>query len=441
MSNEEILNKRWEKTDKTLKDYLKKFNKLGVETIDKLIEMFDTLNITFSDMNKPISKKEKRKLDRKIDEWSKEGILTDYLAYLVSSKRKYTYSDLIEILIYGIYAERNKEVSSMSKEIFTLVSQDIYEQAYSEIPIKPKEKKKITSKFVDDLLYMAIYGKTWYEFLKAVALTEQQEAYKQIMTMYQQEITPTETNLKPLIEKQNNRLLLVRDNKYSGSISDMSRQVGNKTYVEAFEGDKTLQVRFIAEMDNRTTKMCVSMDNMLFYVHDWNKFYRYSDIDGGYVLYTVKGLKSGINLPPITNHFHYCRSTVTYLIDTSRKELNKNLQTTKEQEAISKWESSDFYNINRKMYSRIALTKEEKQLVKNLYTALNKQPYYEMKENEIATRVLEVDNKTLKKIIKEHSINEKYISKSFEAYSLKSDYNKNANVFFYVKNGKKAKRN
>ena len=61
--------------------------------------------------------------------------------------------------------------------------------------------------------------------------------------------------------------------------------------------------------------MCESMNNMLFFVNDWNKFYRYSDIDGRDVLYTVKGLEQGINLPPINNHFHWCRSTVTYLID------------------------------------------------------------------------------------------------------------------------------
>lgn len=57
---------------------------------------------------------------------------------------------------------------------------------------------------------------------------------------------------------------------------------------------------------------------MLFYVNDWNKFYRYSDIDGKDVLYTVNGLEQGINLSPINNHFHWCRSTVTYQIDMPR---------------------------------------------------------------------------------------------------------------------------
>ena len=57
------------------------------------------------------------------------------------------------------------------------------------------------------------------------------------------------------------------------------------------------------------------MNNMLFYVNDWNRFYRYSDIDKKDVLYTVKGLETGINLPPIDNHFHWCRSTITYQLD------------------------------------------------------------------------------------------------------------------------------
>lgn len=64
------------------------------------------------------------------------------------------------------------------------------------------------------------------------------------------------------------------------------------------------------------THLCFS--SMLFYVNDWNKFYRYSDIDGKDVLYTVNGLEQGINLSPINNHFHWCRSTVTYQIDMPR---------------------------------------------------------------------------------------------------------------------------
>ena len=322
MSNEEILNKRWEKTDKTLKDYLKKFNDLGIEVMDKLVDMFDTLDITYSDLNKPISSNEKRKLNRNIKEWQKRGLLTGYFAYLIESKGKYTYADLLEVLIYGIYAEKEAEQYKLSKEVFTTVANDIYVQACTDLRKKPK--KKINWSFIEDLLWIAIYNKSFKEYLKLLTLTAEQEMNKQILTILQQNKKPDEKMLIDLIDKQNKRFLSINEGKYSGVLSDTCRSLGNKVYTELFKEDKDLQVRFIAEMDKRTTKMCESMNNMLFFVNDWNKFYRYSDIDGRDVLYTIKGLEQGINLPPINNHFHWCRSTITYLVD-SYKALYKDI--------------------------------------------------------------------------------------------------------------------
>lgn len=85
------------------------------------------------------------------------------------------------------------------------------------------------------------------------------------------------------------------------------------------------------------------------------------------------------------------------------------------------------------------LTSSEKQLVKNLYKALNKQPNYEAKENEMIVRVLEIDDKQINNIVSQHIIWKSYKTKSFESYSLKEGYNENANVFFYIKGSKKEK--
>ncbi len=100
-------------------------------------------------------------------------------------------------------------------------------------------------------------------------------------------------------------------------------EIANKSLLKAGEdvGQKKLRARFIAEIDDRTTKMCDGMNGMLFYVNDWNRFYRYSDDDKRDVLYTIKGLEVGANLPPINNHFHYCRSTITYLTEMKYNEL------------------------------------------------------------------------------------------------------------------------
>lgn len=317
MSNEEILNQRWTKTDKTLSKYLKRFNDLGKETIDDLIDMFDTLDITYNDLNKPISKTEKRKLDRKIQEWKKKGLLTGYFEYLVNSKTKITYADLLEILIYSIYVNQEEKTKEISQEVFTIVAEDVYSQALNELPpkIKPKKRFSLTWEFIWSLLWIPTYNKSWDSYLQLLTLTNEQEMYKQVLAIIQQNKSLKEDKLKDIVKKQINRIISINDEKYSGVLSDTCRQLGNKVYVEPFIDNKKLQVRFIAEIDKRTTKMCRGMDNMLFYVNDWNKFYRYSDVDGKDVLYTCKGLEQGINLPPITNHFHWCRSTITYQLE------------------------------------------------------------------------------------------------------------------------------
>lgn len=342
MSNEEILNQRWLKTETILKEYLNHFNNLGKDTIDELIEIFNSLDITYNDLNKTISKAEKRRLDKRVKEWKKQGMLTGYFAYLISSKDKTTYADLLEILVYAIYVNQEEEIKKLSKEIFTLVAEDIYLQAIKERKSKRKKKISLTWEYIWSLLWIPTYNKSWDSYLQLLTMTNEQEMCKQLLTIIQQEKSINENMLKDLIKKQMNRIISINDDKYSGVLSDSCRQLGNKIYIEPFKEDKNLQVRFIAEMDKRTTEMCNGMNNMLFYVNDWNKFYRYSDIDKKDVLYTIKGLEQGINLPPINNHFHWCRSTITYQLDVV--DINKNYRD------VSKyWISKSIANRNAKV--------------------------------------------------------------------------------------------
>ena len=325
MSNEEILNKRWNMTDKILDNSIKHFKLIGVNTIDDIVEMINSLDITYNDLNKPISKADKRKLDKNIKEWKKSKLFNGYFAYLVTSKSKYTYADLIEILLYWIYIVQEKEFDELSKLIFIEVVDDIYSQALDEIPIKPKKEFSLTWEFILGFLWIPIYNKSWKEYLKLLTMTNQQEMYKLVIGNLQQDRPIKETDLKELTRKQINRIISINDSKYSGVLSDTCRLLGNKIYTEPFKEEKKLQVRFIAEMDEKTTKMCEGMNNMLFFVNDWNKFYRYSVLDKKDVLYTVKGLELGVNLPPINNHFHWCRSTITYLIDRDIRKKYKDI--------------------------------------------------------------------------------------------------------------------
>ena len=170
---------------------------------------------------------------------------------------------------------------------------------------------------------MKVTGNTLREYLSLLVLTDSQEAYTLIAQLLNPNIDG-KNQLEALLEKQRNRMVNIHDGKESGAIVDLAHQLWNQMYIEPYRSEN-VQVRFIAAMDNVTTKMCKGMDNMLFYTNDWNRYYRYSDLDKRDVLYTTFGLVRGENLPPIDNHFHWCRSTVTYMVDTPREDIDRML--------------------------------------------------------------------------------------------------------------------
>ena len=135
-----------------------------------------------------------------------------------------------------------------------------------------------------------------------------------LLTVYVGNETVTDEQLRVRIIKQGNRILLVREDKFSGGLEDTARVVMNNAYTERFKEIPKLQVRFVAVMDDRTTKMCQTLHNQLFYLNDLNRFERYSEADKGIVTYEIFGLLRGLNLPPIENHYHNCRSTITYTL-------------------------------------------------------------------------------------------------------------------------------
>lgn len=447
MDNKTILNNRWNYTDLKLNDYIKLYKHINLKTQDDIQDIFNSIDFNYTDLNKPISSSQRKKLLRFVEECKQLDILKGYFEYKVTeilNKRYITNQEMLSILLWAVFAKERKQLNEYEKSLFTEIGEDLYKQGIEEIKPKKNKKWSLTWEYIWSMLCLPnVKGSSWLTYVEALALTDAQEIERQTVIQLQQNksLNIEDDIFKNILKKQQNRYISINDDKISGSLDSQVVEIANRSFLKAGEdvGQKKLRARFIAEIDNRTTKMCDGMDGMLFYVNDWNKFYRYSDIDNRDVLYTIKGLKVGANLPPINNHFHYCRSTITYLVDMPRDELNKKLQTFNEKSAISKWLSSDFYVINQKMYNNQKLTKEERELVKNLYRGLNKEPYYKAKDDEWIVRVLEVDEDAIESIISSHPLNKVYKSKVFESYSLKSGYNPDANVFFYVKGSKKAR--
>lgn len=327
MNNQQLLTSRWKPTDKILRRLQKSISSLTKELRVDILNFFDTLNISFLELNKPIIPRESDYLNKVIREWQKRGINDLYVEYKISKKRiTPRYSEYIELVLLIMYSEYMNNVYSESKTSFKQISDDAVVQAEKEIKRKPIKPFIITWGLIEDFLIVTTLNRGLYDYLQSLVLYDSQETYKVFIQTKQirKDAKVNERALNDLLRKQRNRLINIHNDRESGVMVDVGRELWNRMYIEPYR-EENVQVRFIAEMDNATTEMCKSMDNMLFYTNDWNRYYRYSDLDGRDVLYTTFGLVTGENLPPINNHFHWCRSTVTYMVDTPRETIDRML--------------------------------------------------------------------------------------------------------------------
>ena len=329
MDNKTILNNRWNYTDLKLKDYLKIYKKTNLKTQDNIQDIFNGIDFNYMDLNKPISNNQRKKLSRVVDEWKQLELLKGYFEYKVIeilNKRYITNQEMLSILLWGAFVKERSQLDEYEEVLFTEIGQDLYKQGIDEIKPTKKKKWSLTWEYIWSMLCLPnVKGSSWITYIEALALTNAQEIERQTIIQLQQNKKPNieDDVFKNILKKQQNRYISINDDKISGALDSQVVEIANKSLLKAGEdvGQKKLRARFIAEIDDRTTKMCDGMNGMLFYVNDWNRFYRYSDDDKRDVLYTIKGLEVGANLPPINNHFHYCRSTITYLTEMKYNEL------------------------------------------------------------------------------------------------------------------------
>lgn len=329
MDNKTILNNRWNYTDLKLKDYLRIYKKTNLKTQDNIQDIFNGIDFNYMDLNKPISNNQRKKLSRVVDEWKQLELLKGYFEYKVIeilNKRYITNQEMLSILLWGAFLKERSQLDEYEEVLFTEIGQDLYKQGIDEIKPTKKKKWSLTWEYIWSMLCLPnVKGNSWITYIEALALTNAQEIERQTIIQLQQNKKPNieDDVFKNILKKQQNRYISINDDKISGALDSQVVEIANKSLLKAGEdvGQKKLRARFIAEIDDRTTKMCDGMNGMLFYVNDWNRFYRYSDDDKRDVLYTIKGLEVGANLPPINNHFHYCRSTITYLTEMKYNEL------------------------------------------------------------------------------------------------------------------------
>lgn len=320
--NQETLKKRWENIDKYLLDYLKDYNNTNKKTRDELQDLFNSIKIDYKDINKPISNAEKKKVDRFIEDLLMIEAIGSYFAFKCQQllKRKnITYLEMLEIIVMGIYEKEKSRLKQSRDKLYLNSVKESYNQGLDDIKKTHKKKKYVSFKLpiLYNLLNIPLFNATAEAYIDSLVITHSDEMLKKILLLMQlkKELNIDNPIFIELLNKQRNRYINFSDDKVSGSLTNIIESLVNLAYLEAGKQNDIIKCKFVAEMDNKTTKMCSTLNNQIFSINDWNTYSRYSDADKKNIIYHTYGMVQGENLPPINNHFHWCRSTITYQIE------------------------------------------------------------------------------------------------------------------------------
>lgn len=303
----------WNYADKQLKQFDKNYTKEEQNTLDEFQNIFNS----YKDIDGNANKTQLNSFYRRINKYYE--YLDDYGKYQANKylkRRIIRNRDIFWFDLFLIYSYSQYKLLKLELETFKLVALDTYNKEVKELDKYFTKKKVNIDSIVDECLKRPnSKGYIWQDYKDAMTEYNTQELYNQAIQNIRagKELNINNTEFKKIFLRQKNRLINVKENKTSGALDNEMIYIANTVKIETYLKYGIEKVKFIAIHDKSTTPMCVSLDGQEFYTSDWNKFYRYSAVDNKNVLYTVKGLEVGINLPPIDNHYHACRSTIAFL--------------------------------------------------------------------------------------------------------------------------------
>lgn len=336
MNNNNILKKRWNEVDKKLSTFISKNKKITNAFKHNLSDILDGIKI---DYNKLFDYAEKSKIDRLNDEIKdvkNKYKLSNYETIMLNqyTKSKLKNSEYIRGMILVAYIKLYQEQKKIEYEYFDEVVNLVYYDSQKEvINLMPKEEKErvrlltIPEAFLLQLIGMNSFkGVNWNDYRQATIITNADKMFYTINGILQRGKEPkiTDDEISTLIDKQIRNYINKKKvdkvdgssdedryiDQFSGSLDNMTSVIVSQTLVKAFMVQGCTKCQFIAVLDEKTTPMCETLDGQIFNLVGKNTFSRYSAIDNKNVIYEVKGMVLGANLPPIDNHFHYCRSTI-----------------------------------------------------------------------------------------------------------------------------------
>lgn len=347
----------WQYHDKKMLELKKCYNRISKQTQNRLQEIINSFNINYKHLYNIADNKTKNKVNTYIEEWQDKGILTGYFGMLAKNIYKRTRvknSEILQLFIYGAYMEEQNKLDKYEKQIMYDDANYYYQQGQIEVNKAIKEKKQISALDMALFLYLLeqpnAKGYVWKQYIEAITKYNAEQIYRQVTIDLQQqnEIDITNDIYQNIIRRQGNSRLNIKEGiAKSGDVDLTLIGINNLTKIEGIKQlDKNAKVQFISDQCEHVTMMCSNMDRMTFNINDWNEFDRWygeSAKDLRIERIKARGLICGINLPPITHHFHYCHSYIMYLPNEEIAVDKKyNIFSSKIEKEIEKR-----YNINK----------------------------------------------------------------------------------------------
>lgn len=326
--NNKILNNRWNKVDEMLSTFLSKNNRINRRMYDNIQSILDGVKFSYDQLNDYANNTEIVRLRNRIDDLKEEYGLDGYIGYELTSysrrkklKNKEILLAYLMIEYYRQYQEQNKIEETLFDEISVFTYESVSIETAKAFHRKTKKKDFPRAWWLGLLLNLGYTGFGWLDYKEGTLGYNSKKLYEVIIIMLQQNksLNINEYEIKKLLDKQNNAYLkktkrekIYEDykNDFSGSLDNQIAFLVNQVALKSMKDQGCKKVQFIAVRDEHTTKMCQTLDGQVFNIDETNTYSRYSAEDGKNIIYTTKGLETGANLPPINNHFHYCRSTI-----------------------------------------------------------------------------------------------------------------------------------
>lgn len=316
----------WNKIDRALEIYSRQYSKEQKYMSDSIQDIFNSIGFEYTTINNYANKRDLERFKRVLEKNIKSIEKDTYIYYQAQNYLKMKRIRNIEILRFLVYLEYYKfqrNMTTYEEELFLLAINEAVLQAKREIEILNPKKRLILDTpniiLLNTLLIPNNLGYVWGDYIENITKYNAEELSREMVLKISlnNKLNINDKDFQKILLKQRKRQININDNSFSGAIENEVDNLFNQTKLDIGLKNDIKKCRFIAVEDKRTTKMCDTLNNQIFKLDEMNVYQRYSETDGRIVTYHTKGLKIGENLPPINNHFHYCRSTITYQLDES----------------------------------------------------------------------------------------------------------------------------